>query len=361
MPVSPALAENLAAGTVDAYLEAERLLLERIARSLAAGLDAPGWAERKLLEVQLVRAQAERLLTELERAGSARAAEAILTAHNRGSAAAAGDLAGLLDRALADVVDPLPGSAAVTRIAAETTSALHATHLRILRTTIDAYRDVVAQASSQVLLGTQTRREAAQTALNRFAARGVTGFVDRAGRSWDMASYVEMAVRTGAGHAAVAAHADRLQSYGQDLVIVSDAPQECRLCRPWEGKVLSLSGSTAGTVDGSGGVRVAGSLSEATAAGLFHPGCRHSTGLYQPGVTRLPGRTADPQGDADRRQLRYLERETRKAKRLEAAALDDQARARAAARVRARQAQIREHTRTTTAKRQPQRERLGAR
>lgn len=224
---------------------------------------------------------------------------------------------------------------------------------------MDLYRSVVATASGQVLLGTQTRREAAQAALDVFARKGVTGFVDTRGRGWSMEAYVEMAVRSSTAHAAVAAHVDRLQAYGQDLVIVSNAPQECILCRPWEGKVLSLSGGTIGTIDGAGGVHVAGTLSEATAAGLFHPGCRHSTGLYQPGITKPMHDTADPEGDAARQKLRYLERQVRAAKRVEQVALDEPARKLAASKVRVRQAAIREHVAATPAKRQSAREQIG--
>jgi hypothetical protein len=144
-----------------------------------------------------------------------------------------------------------------------------------------------------------------------------------------------------------------------DLVIVSDAPQECPLCRPWEGEVLSLSGATVGTIDGSGGVRVAGTLPEATAAGLFHPGCRHSLGAYQPGITKPMHDTADPAGDAARQKLRYLERQVRSWKRAQAVALDPAAERKAGAQVRAYQAKIREHVATTSAKRIPAREQVG--
>jgi hypothetical protein len=359
MPVSPELATGLAAGVVQHYTEAERVLLERIAKALAKGIDGPMWAERKLLEVQLIQARAKVLLTQLEKAAGQSVAEAILTAWNRGSAVAATDLAGVLERALAEVVDPLPGTRAVAQLVEETTSKVVGTHPRILRSTMDVYREVVAKASAQVLLGTLTRRQAAQAALDEFAKRGVTGFVDTRGRGWDMASYVEMAVRSSTAHAAVAAHVDRLQAYGMDLVIVSDAPQECPLCRPWEGQVLSLSGGTIGTIDGSGGVRVAGTLPEATAAGLFHPGCRHSLGAYQPGITKPMHDTADPAGDAARQKLRYLERQVRSWKRAQAVALDPAAERKAGAQVRAYQAKIRELVATTSAKRIPAREQVG--
>lgn len=370
MPASPELAARLAETVVGLYLDAEQVLLARIARSLAAGIDSPSWAEQRLLAVQRVRVQAERLLAELRGRASVAVGEAVVTAYNRGGAAAVADLAALLGGEMVDHAGPLPVAAPdATRVLVEqTVRAVTSTHTRILRWVGDTYRDVVARASGQVLLGTQTRRQAAQTALNRLAGRGVTGFVDSAGRSWDLASYTEMAVRAAAGNAAVAGHTDRLQAAGLDLVVVSDAPAECKLCRPWEGKVLSLSGGVAGAIDVASAttgrpvrVTVAGSLAQARRAGFQHPNCRHSVSAYLPGATRLPTSTADPQGDADRQRLRYLERQVRSWKRRQAAALDPGAFSLASARARAYQTQIRDHVATSTAKRQPAREQLGAR
>ncbi|MGW3690284.1 hypothetical protein [Streptomyces sp. NPDC005125] len=55
MPIHPGMVEDLAAGTRDLYEQAEQRLLGIIARQLADGLDAPGWAERKLSAVQAAR------------------------------------------------------------------------------------------------------------------------------------------------------------------------------------------------------------------------------------------------------------------------------------------------------------------
>lgn len=352
MPISPTIAEDLAAGVVEHYAEAERILLARIAKSLAKGIDGPRWAEEKLVEVHAIQSRAQGLLSDLHATAAKSVGDAVTTAWDRGLQVADADLVGVLDKALNPITSSMPGSRSLTHLVTETTGRVVGTHLRILRSTMDLYRSVVAQASGQILLGTQTRREVAQAALDTFAQRGVTGLIDRAGHGWDMSSYVDMAVRTSTSHAAVAAHVDRLQEAGQDLVIVSNAPQECSRCRPWEGKILSLSGSAVGT-------EAVATLSEATGAGLFHPNCRHSTGLYQPGITKPLIDTEDPQGDADRQKLRYLERQVRAEKRKQAVALDPVAARKAELRIRARQAQIREHVATTSAKRQPDRERLG--
>lgn len=351
MGVSPEYTANLAAAVVGLYQDAERILLERIARALGEDLDAPDWAERKLLQMQLLQAQTVRQVGELTGRSAEEVAAAILKAYNRGAAMGAADLAALAEASTGRVLPP--GLPAVEAMVTETVGGLQAANAAILRSTDDVFRQVIARTSPQVLLGTQTRREAAQSALNEFAARGITGFRSRDGRRWALESYVEMSMRASTANAAVAGHTGRLVEAGQDLVVVSDAPQECKVCRPWEGRVLSLTGAP--RVDG---VRVAGTLDQARRDGLFHPGCRHSVSLYLPGVTSTPSRTADPEGDAARQKLRYLERKTREWKRREAAGLDEPARAAARAKVRGYQAAIRDHVGSTSAKRQPARERV---
>jgi hypothetical protein len=354
MAVSADYTANLAADVVGLYQDAEQILLQRIARALAQDMDAPDWAERKLLQVQLLQQQTVRQLQELTGRSAQEVAAAVLKAYNRGQALAATDLAALAAGATGDPGGLPPGLPAVESLVTETVGAVQATHAGILRSVDDVFREVIARSAPQVLLGVQTRREAAQSALDQFAARGVTGFTDRAGRRWALESYVEMATRAGTANAAVDGHVARLAAGGHDLVIVSDAPQECKICRPWEGKVLSI--AAVRRVDGP----AVDTLAAARRDGLFHPGCRHSVSAYLPGVTKTPTRTADPEGDAARQRLRYLERQTRAAKRQVAVALDDTARAAAQARVRAYQSKIRAHVGSTAAKRQPGRERLGA-
>jgi uncharacterized protein (DUF2336 family) len=100
-------------------------------------------------------------------------------------------------------------------------------------------------------------------------------------------------------------------------------------------------------------------LAQARAAGLFHPNCRHSMSAYIEGVTKPYGETEDPQGYKDTQKLRYLERQVRESKRLEAAALDPAALRKAKMRTAAYQAKIRTHVATSKAKRQPWRESYG--
>jgi len=238
MPASPAQAERLAAGVVAHYQDAEAQLIARMAKNLARGIDAPEWVFTKLAQMQEYERQARRLLADLEKKAAIGISTAITDAYDSGGMSAVADIAKL--KPGVPPVEPLAGLRAVEALTRETLGNVVATHPGILRSVMDGYRSVIAESQTGILLGNQTRRQAAQTALNRFAAKGISGFVDKAGRGWTMESYTEMALRTGAGRAQVQGHVDRLAANGLNLVIVSDAPKECPLCRPWEGKVLSI-------------------------------------------------------------------------------------------------------------------------
>ena len=352
MPVSRATAEHLARDVAALYAEAERLMLERIARNLAKGINGSGphWYVTKLAQMTSYRLQTERLIVDLQRKASSGVSSALTTAYERGGLAAVAEVG-----AGAAQVERLGGISAVEKLAAETLGNLNATGPRILRAAMDAYRDAVAAGAADVLLGAETRIQATQGVLDRFAAKGITGFVDRAGRSWDLTSYSEMAMRAGTMNAAVAGHVDTLAANGLDLGIISADGSPCELCAEWEGEVVSLSGDDPNYP----------ALSEAEGDGLFHPGCLHTVSAYQEGVTRdYPEKTAgeraaEAQRYADNQKLRYLERQIRASKRMQAVALDDAAKAKASARVAAYQAKAREHVATTTAVRQYAREQVG--
>lgn len=375
MPVDRTLGADIAGTIAELYHGLEVQLADQISRQLRAGIAEPPDAEAQLAALGILSRGARSLLNQIQRDLTGTVEQAVVLAWHRGGEAAIAELAkrsGMSPRMLADLREQLPQLGAIQRMVYALTSKLLGTHVRILRWDLDAYRTVMAKTLlTGTLTGRETRLRSAQRAWEELLSRGITGFTDKGGRNWELASYVEMATRTGTAQAAVQGNLDRLGAAGIDLVVVSDAPQECKRCRPWEGKVLHRSGPKGertvevehGTVDGRMvRVDVAGSVVEAVAAGLMHPNCRHSLSAYLPGVTRLPTDTADPDGDLARQKLRALERKVRKAKLQAAGALDPQAKKRFEGDVRAAQAEIREHIKTapTTLFRQPHRERIGA-
>jgi hypothetical protein len=274
------------------------------------------------------------------------------------------------------VSDLLPHNVTASRLIAEDLShRLSAAAGRITRFADDAYRAATtAGALAQInpaldvihrTINSATPAEAQAQAWRELTAKGVTGFTDSAGREWNLATYVEMATRTATQRAYNASHRERLTLAGIHYFTISTTGRPCPLCAPWEGKVLA---DTTGTVtephaagDGTVTFDVAATIEEAMAAGLFHPNCKHTLTAYLPGVTRLlPNQWTDRDEQAyrDTQKLRALEREVRKHRQVQAAAITDTQRAQAGRNVRAAQANVRAHTDQTVLNRRPRREQL---
>ena len=361
------MAEDLAAAVADLYEGAEQVLIERIRQALVEGIDSPTWVEQKLAALGNLQAGIMEIIAALEVDASGAIGQAVAEAYERGVQAAAAELGALGVGQTAAAMVALPTAPVVDRIARAVIDETGPVHLRMLRQSMDVYREVISRAAAAPVLGAQTRRQAAQTALDEFANRGVRGFVDQSGRSWNLVSYTEMATRSAVARAAVEAHSDRLGAAGIDLVIVSQAPEECPKCKPWERKILARTGAPGtrevqvehATEDGETvTVEVAGSLPEARSKGLMHPSCRHTVSAYLPGVSRIPKEQPSRGTYEQSQKQRYLERQVRKWKRRSAAAMDDTARKSANAKVRAYQAQIRELVDSTGMPRKSHREQL---
>ncbi|MCX5587552.1 phage minor capsid protein [Streptomyces erythrochromogenes] len=363
MAVSPGDAEHLAAQVADEFGAAEQTVMGLVRDLLTPGLSRPGWARARTAASGLLRRALRRLVPGLRQRATAAAEQAVAEAHRLGDAAARRELE-------LHQLPPGPDDLTITptqRLARALTDDFEPVYARILRQPEDVYREVIARASEGVLDGQITRRRAAQRALDDFADRGITGFVDSRGGAWNLHTYVEMAVRTVCGRAAIQAHADRLTAAGHRLVSVSAPGGSCPLCTPWEGKILELAGPAGkhevqlphATDPGrTVTVQVAGSLMEARAAGFQHPNCRHSVSLYLPGVSVPPTAPANAHSYDSVQEQRRLERQVRRWKRREQTALDDDARTAARRRIRGYQADLRQLTRETGQRRLPEREQI---
>ena len=167
-----------------------------------------------------------------------------------------------------------------------------------------------------------SRIQAAQKALDDLGQRGITAFVDRSGRRWDLASYVEMATRTAVSNSWDDMQTAALVRSGLDLVEVYTHSTEgsCPQCRPWLGQILSLTGATPGHP----------TLAQAKATGFRHPNCRCSWSGVGAGVApEVTNPVALNQAAAVYRasqRQRALERRVRDAGRRAHAAITPQAR-----------------------------------
>lgn len=394
-------AARAAAAVAAIYAAAETAILTTLAyfvAKAAGGVLLATVARRRLRAAVAViiaraEAQAEPVL--------ARAAQGVRT---DATEVIARDLAGLTP------LEPVPsGAASITRAARDATAealkrdaaagwrslpqALHDAGLHAYRAADDAYQQIIRDVMQHVTsagtaLPQMSRLQAAQRALDKFAERGITGFTDTAGHNWDLTSYTEMATRTAASRMHLALQLGAMGPAGLDLVIVDNPTRlaPCKICRPFEGKVLSVSGaappgaevSATGADGRRHATRVLMSVAESRAAGLWHPNCRHSMIPFTDGAGFLPLAGGDERGyikdgriapsplpigtPADyeaEQKLRAHERAVRRERRLLAVARTAQARARARARVAGATGRLEDHVRHYRLLRNRSRERLG--
>ena len=307
----PLQAEEAARLVAQTYTQAEANLVALLARRSAAGVSSgyDVWAAAKAVEAAALRTAVLARTAKLETTIVLLLNEVVATSAERGLAVASAEL--VAAGAAAPLISGTP--AAVVALAEEAATTITTTHAGMLRQTMDAYRDVQTVVATRVATGTVTLSQAIDLALRSFADRGIRGFVDRAGRNWGLAEYAEMSTRTAVGRAHVTAKLGGYSDVGERLVIVSDSPEECPMCRPWEGRVLAIDSR------GLGGPATA-TVPEATSAGLFHPNCTHTLNLFVPGLTRPLRGAANPAGYRLRQQQRYHERQVRRWNRRSVAA-----------------------------------------
>ncbi|MEV5710166.1 phage minor capsid protein [Actinoallomurus sp. NPDC052274] len=258
----------------------------------------------------------------------------------------------------------------VRELAAGLVRQLEHVQVQAERATEDVFkRAVAAVMTPRPGISEDQRLKNAQRVLDDLTSRGITAYVDRAGRHWELASYVEMATRTAVSRTLVNIQLTAYTGLGHDAVLVVSRTLEapCPRCRPYDGAVLSITGKTAGqriTVtpwDAPARTeRVVATLHEAMARGLLHPNCRHTLVPYADGQVMTPADLQPPPAaeyEAEQRQ-RALERRVRAARRRQAVAVHPGEQTRAKRRVAAAQRAAREHAATHGIPRRLRRERI---
>lgn len=316
----PPQSRQAEAALIALYLWAESVLLAGISgvakRMLSAG-STPAAAQQQVR--RLVRAVLGRLNADTPALTAAVVRSSELEAHGphagagggSGGSGGGGSHGGFLPPDENPGFDPyqLHGVRAANAIRWDLESELQDVRFRLTRLDDDVYKLIApVGGAGQVLPIGYTPDQAQAKAWREFMRRGVTGFTDKSGRDWSLSAYVEMAVRTASQRAYNASRLQVIQHLGGNLVFVSDDGHPCPLCQPWQNVVLCI------VPDG-----VHPSIADATAAGLFHPNCRHHLAEYVAGRTHL----AEPREWTDADQIAYkatqkqraLERGIRVAKR----------------------------------------------
>lgn len=267
MPTNKDINEALLLDILSVYSDAEDKLLTAVAKRVAKGITEEGWNEKKLKNTQALQKEIEKILGSTSKLSKAKISKGIIDAYKQGFAGVGGPKG--THGTILDELD-IPMNLKMQVLA--TNNLLDNATFQVLRKANDAYQEVMAHSTTGLLAGVDTRIQASQKMLNEFASKGITSFVDKAGRNWDLSSYAEMCARTVGSHAALQGHIDRQVEVGEDLVKVSTIGTTCPICQRWQGVVLSISGNHPKYH----------SIDEAKAAGLFHPNCKHTLGMYIP-------------------------------------------------------------------------------
>lgn len=111
------------------------------------------------------------------------------------------------------------------------------------------------------------REELQKQLLEYLKANGITHFYDKAGRQWQIETYVKMRTMTESVQAQRMSFFTRATQFGVDLVRIKhlNIHPQCELCQPFNGKILSINGKTPGYM----------TIEEAAMYGLFHINCDH--------------------------------------------------------------------------------------
>ena len=189
----------------------------------------------------------------------------------------------------------------------------------------EATQEILNQAAGYVATGAETRKTALQRAIRRVADEGLTGFYDRAGRSWSPEAYVNMDIRTTVHNVAIQSVKNRMADYNTSVFQVSAHAGARPLCYPYQGKFYSWDNTSGEIETGTGSMVHYEPLNSTTygqAAGLFGINCGHYPIPIIPGVSIphaqdwVQPKEENDKAYAESQEQRALERQIRAAKRV---------------------------------------------
>lgn len=330
---------------VRAYRDAETYVLGLIADTTAAEEEQSGtmehyWAMHQ--QIYLMRIRAEVYLRLIERGIRQAVIDAVLGGYADGVVAAAASVPG------APVPSVVP-TRAIEALAEEAANAVLSQRTAILRSTEDIYRSITEMVSARAMATGAPYDKILQNSLNEYADRGITSFIDKAGRRWGIDTYAEMAVRTANNRAHNQGRKDQYQELGVELILTSWHHASAPQCIPYQGKILALSGQAGPrqVQDRATGkmitVEVTATLDEAIENGYHHPNCAHVDTAYIPGMPLPKVPDVRPEEHEAAQRQRRIERHIRKWKKREAVAISPAEQRKSRQHIRAWQKAQRDH------------------
>ena len=216
----------------------------------------------------------------------------------------------------------------------------------VLRLTNDQYRQAIFKSQLYVSNGVLTPKQAQAIAVSDikkakeleeyklttlgvdkankdFLRGGLNSIVYKDGKRVNIASYVQMAIRTAGQRAHLMGEGKFRKGYGYHLVKVTTHGTSCKLCQGWQGQIL---------IDDvyGGGSKKDGKyplLSDAMKQGFLHPNCKHGLTTYFPEIDDIEQSFADGKDGAEsdaayEQDMNYINRKIKEYTRLEQGSID---------------------------------------
>lgn len=273
----PTPQEMAAAKLREIYVRAEREIIREITRKRELQLvDYEDVASLKRVQESL-----KRMTTEADEYVPKMIESYFYTAEQIASAAGGYSNALSLTVAQTSIVEQLVNNLlADIDDAAETAFKSAEKYLYVGRKEDDVFRKLALELTANKEAGVASRQTVQNMMAAELNAKGVTAFVDKAGREWSLESYCSMATRTTGRQAQVAA---ALTADDWDLWEIVKIGSTCPLCSAYEGRVYSKSGTDPDyppLAMAFGKIDPAGSNDLSNTWLNLHPNCLHSLIRY---------------------------------------------------------------------------------
>lgn len=181
------------------------------------------------------------------------------------------------------------------------------------------YLDTLNKNTAHVVTGNLSKQEAVRRTIEEMCDNGIPAFIDKSGREWSPEAYVNMDVRSTVSNVARQTQFSYMAIEDLDIVEISSHAGARELCRPYQGKLYSISGKSGTVYDVHGNAyhyEPLSSTSYGLPGGLFGINCGHQMYPLRDGLfSKTYSETTDYEADRityqRRQQERALERSVR--------------------------------------------------
>ena len=318
---------------LDLIASMKRTLSRHEAEEMIEGFRWEQWQKAKLKDIRLFQKRNKKIIAEYQKLIDNQASKTIKDSFKNGAKQSEGFIKRMLSKASEKVkglFEPKEknffklNEEKVNALIQSVTQNLHHANGAALRKMNDIYRQTIFKSQMYYANGAVSLEKAVDMATKDFLQKGVNCITYKNGRSVNIASYAEMAIRTANQRATLMGEGVSRDKFGVHTVCSAIHGNTCDLCVPWQGRILIDDVYSSGTAD-EGDYPL---LSAAMAAGFLHPNCRHHPTTFFLGINTEPTPLTEEEQEealakyqAEQHQ-RYLERNIRKWKRIEEGSLD---------------------------------------